>query len=68
MKKYVVAYIDFFDNQLQIMITEAENKIQALYNGYDYFVGNYLRPNISSVEDFKQEMLNEDSMMEALEI
>lgn len=68
MKRYTVAYIDFFDYNLQIMITEANNELEALYHGYDYFVGNYLRPNISSVEDFKQEMFNEDSMMEALEI
>ena len=69
MKRYAISYIDFFDNQMQMMITEAENELEALYNGYDYFVGdNFLRTNISNVKDFQQEMFNSDAMMGVIEI
>lgn len=67
MKKFAVAYIDWFDNELKMSIVNAENELQALYscacvNGIE------MRNNISSVEDFKQECFNMDCMMGAKEV
>lgn len=31
MKKFAIAYIDWFDNELKMSFVEAENELQALY-------------------------------------
>lgn len=67
MKKYVVAYIDWFNNELKISFTEAENELCALYN-CAYFNGIEMRSDISSVENFQQECFDSDCMMAAKEI
>ena len=67
MKKYAVAYIDWFDNELKMSFVEAENELQALYF-CAAINGMLMRSNISSVEDFQQECFNCDCMMAAKEI
>lgn len=67
MKKYAVAFINFFDNDLKIEFVEAENELIALYIGSTLF--NWEMPNdIASVEDFKTECFNMDCMMDVKEI
>ena len=67
MKKYVVAYIDWFNNELKMSFVEAENELQALYF-CAAINGILMRSNISSVEDFQQECIDCDCMMAAKEI
>lgn len=67
MKKYVVAFINFFDNDLKIEFVEAENELIALYIGSTLF--NWEMPNdIASIKDFKTECFNMDCMMDVKEI
>ena len=67
MKKYVVAYIDWFDNELKMSFVETENELQALYF-CAAINGMLMKSNISSVEDFQQECIDCDCMMTAKEI
>lgn len=67
MKKYVVAYIDWFDNELKINFVNAESELCALYD-CAYFNEMEIRNNISSVEEFQQECFNNDCMIAAKEI
>ena len=67
MKKYAVAYIDWFNNELKISFTEAENELQALYT-CAYINGMLMRSDISSVEDFQQECIDCNCMMAVKEI
>lgn len=67
MKKYVVAYIDWFDNELKINFVNAESELCALYT-CAYLNGMEMRHDISSVEDFQQECFDCDCMMATKEI
>ena len=68
MKKYVVSYINLlYDDHIQMIVTEAENSIEALYHGYDYFGSSLIRKDISSIEDFYKE-IDINGMMGVLEI
>lgn len=37
MRRFVIAYIDFFENQIHMMETKANTPVEALYNGAFYF-------------------------------
>lgn len=67
MKKFAVAYIDWFDNELKMSFVEAENELQALYS-YAFINGMEMESNISSVEDFQQKCFDCDCMMAAKEV
>lgn len=67
MKKYAIAYIDWFDYDLKINFVEANSELEALYKGAD-LNGIEMRNNISSIDDFQQECFNMDSMMSAKEV
>lgn len=66
MKKFAVAYIDWFDNELKMSFVEAENELQALYS-CAYINGIAMESDISSVEDFQQRCFDCDCMMAAKE-
>lgn len=67
MKKFAVAYIDWFDHELKMSFVEAENELQALYF-CAAINGMLIRDDISSVEDFQQECFDCDCMMAAKEV
>jgi hypothetical protein len=63
MKKFVVAYINFFDNELKLNIIEAENWSDAIMKaGYgDYGICN-------SLEETQEHFWNSDALINVLEI
>lgn len=72
MKKYVVAYINFFDNELKMSIIEAENEVDACkqylkikeFNENNDWINNL--PN--NLENLRDEIFNTDSQINAIEI
>ena len=64
MKKYAVAYILFFDNDLQLKVVEAKGWKEALNKAFDN-IGDYLPDRI---EEAKAEAFNGDWMFEVKEI
>lgn len=65
MNKWAVAYIDFFDNDLQISVTYANNKIEALYNAAEFFGWDTRDFNIVDPDDFKAFCIEHDCAIEA---
>jgi hypothetical protein len=78
MKKYVVAYISFFDNDLVQLIVEAESEYEAIKKGMVELTSEeYRQDEINfqndpeypkTVEEQKQLAFNSDSMVSAIEI
>jgi hypothetical protein len=73
MKKYVVAYINFFDNELKMSIQEAKNEVHACKN-YLKIKQNenpsdsWVNDLPDNLEELKEKMFNLDSMINAIEI
>lgn len=69
MNRYCISYISFFDYNMQMMVVEADNEIEALYKGYNYFVGDDDIPkNITDKEEFFDEVFNQDAKIGVLQI
>jgi hypothetical protein len=78
MKKYVVAYISFFDNELVQLIVEAESEYEAIKKGMIELTSEEYRQDEidfqndpeypKTVEEQKQLAFNSDSMVAAIEI
>ena len=64
MKKFAVSYINFYDNNLQTKIIEANNWKEALDKS-EFFTGLELPEDF---QEAKQEAFNCDSMFEVVEI
>ena len=59
MNRYAISLTDLYSFNTSMTMVNADNEIQALYYGYSYFTqDDGLRTNISSVEDFEQEMFS----------
>ncbi len=67
-RKYAVAYMDFFEKRMHMKIIKATDEIDALYKGYFFFVGDHVRPGIKTIEEFQEEMYDEDTMMGVIRI
>ena len=68
MNKYCISYISFFDYVMQMMVVEADNEIEALYKGYDYFVGDDIPKDITNKAEFFDEVFDRDAMIGVLQI
>lgn len=56
--KWVVAYIDFFENDLKMSTTFAETEIEALYNTaaiFDFDTGDFKTTDPEEFKDFCSE-------------
>lgn len=73
MKKYAVAYINFFDNDLKMSIQEAENEVDAckkhlLNNNVSDEKNSWVYNLPDNLEELQYEMFNMDSQINAIEI
>lgn len=66
MKKYVVGYINFFDNVLKLRIVKAEGWYDALHKAFE--VGVYLPVDMKDIEEAKAEAFNQDWMFTVQEL
>ena len=80
--KYAVAYMNYFDNNLQIIIVDAENPVQAMVEGArtllkakddDEWLNNFLK-NIPAgcyakrVEEIRDEFFNADQAIAVMAV
>lgn len=72
MKKYAVAYMNFFDNDLKIVIIEDDDPIKALIRGARQLVDNsdWLDESVArnSLEVIKAMFFDADQLIEVKEI
>lgn len=68
MKRFVVSYVDFFENQLQMKEFQAESEVAALYIAAEFFgveTGDF---QATDAEDFEDWCFNVDRLMKAYEV
>lgn len=76
MKRYVVAYITFFDNELKQEIVEAASEIDAIHkskfwnNDYQEWVHDFLteQDRLPVLQDYKVFYFDCDSMINVIQI
>jgi hypothetical protein len=66
MKKYAVAYVNFFDNDLEINIIEAENERDAIVKGCKYAADYDDLPE--GIDGIQELFWNTDILIEVKEI
>ena len=66
MKKFVVGFLSFFDNDLQLEIIHAEDEVKALKQSK--FIGDYEFPENATMDDIQDIMLNCDSVVSVIEV
>lgn len=68
MKRFVVSYVDFFENQLQMKEFQAESEVAALYMAAEFFgveTGDF---QATDAEDFEDWCFDGDCLMKAYEV
>lgn len=70
MKKFVVSYIDFFDNDLTSVIIEASNEFDSMIKYLEQYqnVELYDHPKIKDENDIKEFCFNCDAMINSIKI
>lgn len=67
--KYVVAYLSFFDNDLQVKVVNAENwwiALEAAFPGKLEHLGDVM--DVGTLEDAKEEAFNQDWLFTVCEV
>ena len=67
MNKYAIAWISFFENELQVRITNKVNEEEALKRAYLHLTGVDYDPMIDG-EDIKVAAIDHDGAIGAVEI
>lgn len=68
MKRFVVSYVDFFENQLQMTEVHADTEIEALYAGALIYGVDTSDLHTVDPEEFKDWCFNGDCLMKAYEV
>lgn len=70
MKKFVVAYMSFFDNKLEQKIILAEDWRQALIlsNFIEFYTDDMSDIDNASLQEFKKLAFDYDSMIDVIEV
>ena len=66
MKQYAIAYVNFFDNDLQLKLVEADDWKEALVKGFGADKIGWLESK--NLESAKEEAFNSDCLIDVKEI
>lgn len=66
--KFVVSFINFFDNELKSSIIEADSKLESMLKYLEEKEGIKLELKLEDEEEIKQSCFDMDSMINSIEI